>query len=156
MVGIISIANGIGRLLWAWFSDALGRRNVFLVMFLLQAVLFFLVPTQHAFPILVALCFIILSCYGGGFGTMPAFTADYFGTKWVGAIYGLMLTAWGFAGVFGPQLIANIRQATGSYSGAMTIIAWVMLVSLFLPLIIHPDHHETHTDRTIPGKLAAK
>jgi OFA family oxalate/formate antiporter-like MFS transporter len=134
LVGIISIANGAGRLLWAWFSDAIGRRNVFLIMFLLQAVLFFLLPSMRAFTLLALVCFIIISCYGGGFGTMPAFAADYFGTKWVGSIYGLMLTAWGFAGVFGPLLIANIRQATGSYGGALITIACILLVSSLLPL----------------------
>ena len=136
MVGIISIANGAGRLLWAWLSDAIGRRNVFFIMFLVQAALFFLMPTQREFTILVTLCFIVLSCYGGGFGTMPAFAADLFGPRWIGSIYGLMLTAWGFAGVFGPLLIARIREVTGSYSGALTIIACVMLVSSLLPLLI--------------------
>ena len=136
MVGIISIANGAGRLLWAWLSDAIGRRNVFLIMFLVQAGLFFLMPSQREFAILVALCFIVLSCYGGGFGTMPAFATDFFGPKWIGSIYGLMLTAWGFAGIFGPLLIARIREATGSYGGALTIIACVMLVSSLLPLLV--------------------
>jgi predicted MFS family arabinose efflux permease len=66
--------NGVGRLLWAWLSDAIGRRNVFFIMFLLQAALFFLMPSQREFAILVTLCFIVLSCFGGGFGTMPAFS----------------------------------------------------------------------------------
>jgi OFA family oxalate/formate antiporter-like MFS transporter len=136
MVGIISIANGAGRLLWAWLSDATGRRNVFLIMFLLQAGLFFLLPSQREFAMLVTLCFIILSCYGGGFGTMPAFATDYFGSKWIGSIYGLMLTAWSFGGVFGPLPIARIREVTGSYAGALTIIACVMLISSLLPLIV--------------------
>jgi MFS transporter, OFA family, oxalate/formate antiporter len=136
MVGIISIANGAGRLLWAWLSDAIGRRNVLFIMFLVQAALFFLMPSQREFTILVTLCFIVLSCYGGGFGTMPAFAADLFGPRWIGSIYGLMLTAWGFAGVFGPLLIARIREVTGSYSGALTIIACVMLVSSLLPLLV--------------------
>jgi MFS transporter, OFA family, oxalate/formate antiporter len=136
MVGVISIANGIGRLLWAWFSDAIGRRNVFLIMFLLQAVLFFLLPSLRQFTLLALVCFIIISCYGGGFGTMPAFAADYFGTKWVGSIYGLMLTAWGFAGVFGPLLIANMRQATGNYGSALVTIACILLVSGLLPIVL--------------------
>jgi OFA family oxalate/formate antiporter-like MFS transporter len=134
MVGIISIANGAGRLLWAWLSDSLGRPRVFLIMFLLQAALFFVMPAQRNFVLLVTSAFLILSCYGGAFGTMPAFATDYFGPKFVGSIYGLMLTAWGFGGLFGPLLIARIREATGSYSGAMTIIGWVMLVSSVLPL----------------------
>jgi OFA family oxalate/formate antiporter-like MFS transporter len=138
MVGIISIANGIGRLLWAWLSDGIGRRNVFLIMFLLQAVLFFLLPSLREFVLLATVCSIIISCYGGGFGTMPAFAADYFGSKWVGPIYGLMLTAWGFAGVFGPLLIANMRQATGNYAGALIAIACILLVSSLLPMVLRP------------------
>jgi OFA family oxalate/formate antiporter-like MFS transporter len=142
MVGLISIANGLGRLLWAWFSDAIGRRNVFLIMFLLQAALFFVLPSQHEFTALATICFIVISCYGGGFGTMPAFAADFFGPKWVGSIYGLMLTAWGFAGVFGPLLIANIRQTTGKYDLALVIIALILLVSSVLPLIVRAHRVE--------------
>jgi OFA family oxalate/formate antiporter-like MFS transporter len=89
MVGIISIANALGRLLWAWLSDATGRRNVFLIMFLVQALVFFIMPSQREFAILVSLSFVVLSCYGGGFGTMPAFATDFFGPKSIGSIYGL-------------------------------------------------------------------
>ena len=142
MVGLISIANGLGRLLWAWFSDAIGRRNVFLIMFLLQAVLFFILPSQHEFTALATICFIVISCYGGGFGTMPAFATDFFGPKWVGSIYGLMLTAWGFAGVFGPLLIAKIRQSTGRYDLALVVIALIMLISSVLPLIVRAHRLE--------------
>jgi OFA family oxalate/formate antiporter-like MFS transporter len=142
MVGLISIANGIGRLAWAWLSDAIGRRNVFLIMFLLQGILFLILPSQREFTALASICFVIISCYGGGFGTMPAFAADFFGTKWVGSIYGLMLTAWGFGGVFGPLLVANIRQATGKYDLALVIIAVIMLVSSVLPLIMRAHRGE--------------
>jgi OFA family oxalate/formate antiporter-like MFS transporter len=142
MVGLISIANGIGRLAWAWLSDAIGRRNVFLIMFLLQAILFFILPSQREFTALASICFVVISCYGGGFGTMPAFAADFFGAKWVGSIYGLMLTAWGFGGVFGPLLIANIRQATGKYDLALVIIAVIMLVSSVLPLVVRAHRVE--------------
>src|SRR3954453_7669610 len=116
LVGIISIANGAGRFLWAWFSDLIGRRTVFLTMFLVQAVAFWLLTSVSTFTIFTSIAFVILMCYGGGFGTMPAFAADYFGPKDVGSIYGLMLTAWGFAGVLGPTLIARIRQGTGHYA----------------------------------------
>jgi len=138
MVGIISIANGAGRFLWAWLSDYIGRRWVFLIMFLLQAVIFFLMPHVTAFSIFTILAFIILLCYGGGFGTMPAFAADYFGPRDVGSIYGLMLTAWGFGGMLGPLLIAYIRENTGVYTQALYIIAGIMLVSAILPFIIRP------------------
>ena len=147
MVGTISIANGAGRLIWAWLSDGIGRRAVFAVMFLLQAALFFILPSLHAFPILVAFCFVIISCYGGGFGTMPAFATDYFGPKFVGAIYGLMLTAWGFGGVAGPYVIAWIRQASGSYSGALIIMGWVVLVSTLLPLLLRGPKAADAADR---------
>lgn len=76
---------------------------------------------------------------------MPAFTADYFGAKNVGPIYGLMLTAWGFASAFGPLLIAYLRQADGTYRGALHIIAGVMLVSAVLPVLVSPPR-ETDLD----------
>ena len=140
LVGIISIANGAGRFLWAWFSDFIGRKPVFLTMFLVQAVAFLLLSHVSGFVSLAVLTFVILLCYGGGFGTMPAFAADYFGAKNVGPIYGLMLTAWGFASAFGPLLIAYMRQANGTYRGALHIIAGVMLVSAALPVLVSPPH----------------
>jgi OFA family oxalate/formate antiporter-like MFS transporter len=138
LVGIISIANGAGRFLWAWLSDFIGRRYIFLTMFLLQTVIFFLLASAGNFTLLTILAFAILLCYGGGFGTMPAFAADYFGPSNVGSIYGLMLTAWGFAGVAGPALIAHLRQQTGHYGQALHIIALITLVSAILPVIIRP------------------
>lgn len=140
LVGIISIANGSGRFLWAWFSDLVGRRWVFLSMFVIQVLVFLLLPRVQSFPTFSALCFVILLCYGGGFGTMPAFAADYFGAENVGSIYGLMLTAWGFAGVLGPTLIARIRQSTGHYSQALSVIAVIMLGSAVIPFIVRPPY----------------
>ena len=143
LVSIISVGNAAGRFLWAWLSDAIGRKWVFLVMFLLQAALFFLLPVVGAsFVMLAILSFIIVSCYGGGFGTMPAFNADYFGSKNVGMIYGLMITAWGFAGVLGPQLISIMYDATRSYAGAFYILAGIMLVSSIVPFIVRPPKRE--------------
>jgi MFS transporter, OFA family, oxalate/formate antiporter len=138
MVGIISIANGSGRFLWAWLSDFVGRRWVFLAMFLLQAALFFVMPGVTGFSIFTLIAFVILLCYGGGFGTMPAFTADYFGVRDVGSIYGLMLTAWGCGSALGPLLIAHIRETTGHYSEALHVFAVIMLVSAAIPFIVHP------------------
>ncbi len=140
LVGIISIANGAGRFLWAWFSDLIGRRWVFLIMFVVQAIVFAVMPKVSSFSAFTVLCFIVLLCYGGGFGTMPAFAADYFGPENVGSIYGLMLTAWGFAGLFGPMMIARIRQSTGHYSHALYVIAGVMLCSAVIPLIVRPPY----------------
>ena len=142
LVGLISIANGAGRFLWAWLSDFIGRRAVFLAMFSIQAVLFALLPSVDSFPAFTALALLILLCYGGGFGTMPAFTADYFGAENVGPIYGLMLTAWGFAGALGPLAIATIRQNTGRYQDALYLIAVVMLVSAVIPMFVRAPEAE--------------
>jgi OFA family oxalate/formate antiporter-like MFS transporter len=138
LVGLISIANGSGRLLWAWLSDVTGRRRVFVTMFLLQAVAFVLLSRAESFGALGVLAFVVLLCYGGGFGTMPAFAADFFGAANVGSIYGLMLTAWGCAAVAGPTLIARIREATGHYTEALDLIAAMMLVAAVIPLFVRP------------------
>ena len=114
------------------------RRSAFVVMFLLQVLLFWILPEVASVAALTFVSFVVLMRYGGGFGTMPAFTADYFGSKNVGPIYGLMLTAWGFATAFGPLLIAHMRQTSGNYRGALHVIAIVMLVSISLPLIVSP------------------
>lgn len=138
MVGVVSIGNAFGRVFWAWASDSITRRVTFVVMFLAQTLLFWTLPSINSAGVLTVVAFIVLMCYGGGFGTMPAFAADYFGTKNVGAIYGLMLTAWGCASAFGPLLIAFLRQSTGSYARGLHVIAGVMAVSVLLPLVVSP------------------
>jgi OFA family oxalate/formate antiporter-like MFS transporter len=138
MVGVASIGNALGRVFWAWASDSITRRATFAVMFLAQVVLFWALPAINTPGVLTVVAFIVLMCYGGGFGTMPAFAADYFGSRNVGPIYGLMLTAWGFASAFGPLLIAYMRQADGAYGGALHVIAGVMAASVVLPLIVSP------------------
>lgn len=138
MVGVASIGNAFGRVFWAWASDSITRRATFAVMFLAQVALFWALPGINSPGTLTIVAFIVLMCYGGGFGTMPAFAADYFGSKNVGPIYGLMLTAWGFASAFGPLLIAYMRQAKGSYAEGLHVIAGVMAVSIVLPLIVSP------------------
>jgi OFA family oxalate/formate antiporter-like MFS transporter len=138
MVGITSIGNALGRVFWAWVSDAITRRWTFVTMFLLQVGLFWVLPGLASATILTVLSFIILMCYGGGFGTMPAFSADYFGSKNVGPIYGLMLTAWGSASAFGPLLIAHMRQSDGSYTGGLHVVASIMAVSTLLPILVKP------------------
>jgi OFA family oxalate/formate antiporter-like MFS transporter len=149
MVGLISIANGSGRFLWAWFSDAVGRRTVFLIMFLLQSVAFLILSQVHQFALLSLWAFLVLLCYGGGFGTMPAFATDYFGAGQIGSIYGLMLTAWGCAAVFGPSLVAGIRQATGHYQGAMRWLALATLVSAVVPLVLRPPRERHSRDFSV-------
>jgi OFA family oxalate/formate antiporter-like MFS transporter len=138
MVGLASIGNAFGRVFWAWVSDLMTRRATFFVMFLLQVLLFWFLPNARAVSVMTVLTFVVLMCYGGGFGTMPAFAADYFGSKNVGPIYGLMLTAWGSASAVGPLMIAYMRQTTGSYRGALHVIAGVMAISTLLPILVSP------------------
>lgn len=152
MVGVASIGNAVGRIFWAWISDAITRRWTFVTMFLLQVGLFWILPSMSSVTMLTVLSFIILMCYGGGFGTMPAFTADYFGSKNVGPIYGLMLTAWGTASAFGPLLIAHMRQSSGSYTSGLHVIAGIVAVSMILPILVSPPKAATAESRaSSPG-----
>lgn len=157
MVGVVSLGNALGRVFWAGVSDVITRKATFFVMFLLQVLLFWFLPSITSASILTVVAFVVLLCYGGGFGTMPAFAADYFGAKNVGPIYGLMLTAWGFASAFGPLLIAYMRQASGTYRDALHVIAGVMLISAVLPMLVSPPR-ETNSDFTaqMPNSLSSK
>ncbi len=160
MVGLTSIGNAVGRVFWAWVSDLTTRRITFLVMFLLQVILFWILPNVAAVASMTILAFVVLMCYGGGFGTMPAFAADYFGSKNVGPIYGLMLTAWGTASAVGPLLIAYMRQITGSYHRPLHVIAVVMAISALLPLVISAPRlrtvEEITTDETKVSRIGSK
>jgi OFA family oxalate/formate antiporter-like MFS transporter len=138
MVGVVSIGNAAGRIFWASISDAITRRWTFALMFAVQFGLFWIMPRLTAAGVLSGVSFVILMCYGGGFGTMPAFTADYFGAKNVGPIYGLMMTAWGTASIVGTQLFAHLRQSTGAYSSGLHVIAIVMAASVILPILVSP------------------
>ena len=149
MVGIVSIGNSVGRIFWAWVSDGITRRWTFLIMYLLQFGLFWFLPTLTSVSIITLVSFAILMCYGGGFGTMPAFAADYFGAKNVGPIYGLMLTAWGFASYFGPQLIVKMLGPSGSYTRGLHAIAVVVLLSSILPIVVSPPKGKAAGRRSV-------
>ena len=135
MVGVISIFNGLGRVFWAWVSDHIGRARVYFLLYLIQVVVFFSLPHIASVTIFSIAFAIIGLCYGGGFGTMPSFTADYFGAKYMGGIYGWILLAWGAGAIPSPIMIARLRQLTGQYTTGIYVIAIVMAVSLVLPLI---------------------
>jgi MFS transporter, OFA family, oxalate/formate antiporter len=135
IVGVISIFNALGRVFWAWVSDFAGRAAVYMLFYIIYCAIFFLLPnahTQFTFTIAVA---IIGLCYGGGFGVMPSFTADLFGSRYVGGIYGWILLAWGAGAIPSPILIARVRQTTGTYELAIHIVAFVMFAVVFLLLI---------------------
>jgi OFA family oxalate/formate antiporter-like MFS transporter len=138
LVGLISIGNGLGRVLWAWISDVTNRKAAFLTMYLLQAVLFWTFHWIHSPIILTIVIFILVVCYGGGYGITPALTADYFGAKNVGSIYGLILLPWAFPAAFGPLLFAYLREVTGGYNQALYLIAGMLTIAMALPILISP------------------
>jgi OFA family oxalate/formate antiporter-like MFS transporter len=108
------------------------------MMYLLQAILFWSYPNLSSPTLLLAVTFIILVSYGGGYGITPAFAADYFGPRHVGPIFGLMLVPWAFPAAFGPLLFAYLRQATGGYSQPLYLIAGMLTVAMILPIVVKP------------------
>src|SRR6202142_2474211 len=155
MLGIASIGNAVGRIFWASISDVITRRWTFTAMYVTQVFLFWFLPDTTSVVVLTGLSFIILMCYGGGFGTMPAFTADYFGSKNVGPIYGLMMTAWGCASAFGSLLFAQFRQSSGSVAGGLHVIAGIMALSTLLPILVSPPKPFTKTAERPNRNVAA-
>ena len=135
IVGIISIFNGGGRIFWAWISDLIGRGQAYFLIFLIQIPLFFLLPQIHEVVMFTVVVCIIQLCYGGGFGVMPSFTADFFGSKYVGSIYGWILMGWGLAAVPAPLLMAYVFQKYGSFDGAILALGVVLIISLIFPLL---------------------
>jgi OFA family oxalate/formate antiporter-like MFS transporter len=133
--GFIALFNGLGRFFWGAVSDRIGRNAAYLLIYGSQAVIFFLVGGVHTLPVVAILFAIVLLDYGGGFGTMPSFTADYFGTKYMGVNYGWILLAWGVGGVVGPIFVSLVKDATGSFSGALPVIAAMLLVAAILPIV---------------------
>ncbi len=154
-VGLLSIFNMGGRFAWASLSDYIGRKNTYFVFFILGIILYSLVPYFGGagnLPLFILCFLIIISMYGGGFATVPAYLKDMFGTRYVGAIHGLLLTAWAAAGVFGPVLVNYIRQYqidTGvpkaqAYNVTMYIMAGLLVVGFvanFLIKAVDDRHH---------------
>ncbi|MEQ8798782.1 MAG: OFA family MFS transporter [Salinisphaeraceae bacterium] len=159
-VGLLSIFNMAGRFIWASASDYLGRKNTYLVFFALGMALYAAVPPAAAMGsvVLYVLCYcVIMSMYGGGFATVPAYLKDLFGTMHVGAIHGRLLTAWAAAGVMGPVLINYIREfqieAGVPKAQAYTVTMYIMVGLLFLGLIcnaliraVDSRHHHGEPD----------
>jgi len=135
--GFIAVFNGLGRFFWGAVSDRIGRNWAYLLIYGTQVVIFFIVGGVHSLPLVIALFAIVLLDYGGGFGTMPSFTADYFGTKYMGVNYGWILLAWGVGGVVGPIFVAIVKDRTGTFAGALPVIAVMLAVAMILPIVTH-------------------
>lgn len=136
VVGILAVFNGIGRVLWGGISDRIGRNLAFILILGIQAVVFAAMPWLHGVGALSLAFALVLLCNGGSFGTLPAFNADYFGTKYMGYNYGLLITAWGCAGVVGPELAARVKDVTGSYVATLVPVALMLLAATALPAIV--------------------
>jgi MFS family permease len=154
-VGLMSLFNMGGRFFWASVSDYIGRKNTYFVFFILGTILYSAVPQTGAVGsvTLFVLCFcIIISMYGGGFATVPAYLRDMFGTRYVGAIHGLLLTAWSMAGIFGPVLVNYIREynvmhgvaKAQAYNVTMYVMAALLVVGLICNAFVKAVHERHH------------
>jgi MFS family permease len=148
-VGLLSLANMSGRFLWSSFSDIIGRRATYATFFALGAVLYWSIPiVGHSGRVwlFVLVCVVVLTMYGGGFATIPAYLRDMFGTMHVGAIHGRLLTAWSMAGVLGPVLVNYIREAqiragiskADAYAPSMHIMAILLVIGFVANLLMRP------------------
>ena len=156
-VGLMSLFNMGGRFFWASVSDLIGRKSTYFVFFVLGFVLYAAVPyiASAGSVSLFVLCFcVIISMYGGGFATVPAYLKDMFGTRYVGAIHGMLLTAWSAAGVFGPVLVNYIRQynvnhgipKAQAYNVTMYLMAALLAVGFLCNLFIKAVHERHHME----------
>jgi MFS family permease len=148
-VGLLSLANMIGRFFWSSTSDKIGRKPTYMIFFALGAVLYFSVPSSGrmgSVGLFVTLYAVILSMYGGGFATIPAYLRDLFGTIQVGAIHGRLLTAWSAAGIAGPALVNYIREyqiahgvpKAASYNTTMYIMGGLLIVGFICNALVQP------------------
>jgi MFS family permease len=140
---------------WASFSDKIGRKATYFTFFLLGFVLYAAIPSMAqagSLALFVAFFCIILSMYGGGFATVPAYLADMFGTKFVGAIHGRLLTAWSAAGVFGPVLVNYLREyqldhgvaRADAYTITMYILSGLLILGFIRNWLVRPVSEEHH------------
>ncbi|ABM28907.1 L-lactate MFS transporter [Nitratidesulfovibrio vulgaris] len=139
MVGLMGLFNGGGRIGWASLSDYLGRGRTYMAFFLIQICAFMALTTTTSHLGFQCLIFIILTCYGGGFSTLPAFLGDMFGTKQLGTIHGYELTAWGIAGMVGPSIVTRVLEATGSYTMTLYIFTGFLTFAFIVSCLLCMD-----------------
>jgi OFA family oxalate/formate antiporter-like MFS transporter len=145
-LGIMALLNGLGRLFWGGMSDKLGRTKTVMACFVVYILAFvFVLPNSNTYLTwLVGICAVGFA-YGGYLALMPSLTADYFGTKSLGANYGYLFTAWGIAGVGGPFMIDFIKTATGAFTNAMYITAGACVVGILLAAVAKPPKSVAET-----------
>ena len=134
-VGFLGLFNGGGRIFWAAISERIGRMTTFVAILAIEGVCLLLLPHATNPVLFFVLAALVYLCYGGSFGTMPATAGDFFGVKFAGAIYGLMLIAWSLGGVVGPLITAKLIGTDKSYTTAYTVIGVIALVAIVLPII---------------------
>ncbi|UCZ53184.1 OFA family MFS transporter [Bacillus shivajii] len=155
MVGLMGLFNGIGRLGWASISDYIGRPNVYTAFFAIQIVSFLLLPSITHALIFQLVLFLIITCYGGGFASIPAYIGDLFGTKQLGAIHGYILTAWSAAGLAGPIIASWIREVTNSYALTLYIFGGMFIVAFAVSLFIRADIKQLRAKNEQEEELAS-
>ena len=141
----ISLFNGIGRIMWASLSDYIGRANTYVAFFAIQMIAFPLLANLTANPVLfMIVTFVILTCYGGGFASIPAYISDLFGLKELPTIHGFILTAWSLAGIAGPLLNAYVYEQTESYQQSLYIFGGAFVVALAVSLLMKLEMRRVH------------
>ena len=165
-VGLMSLFNMAGRFFWASTSDYIGRKNTYFCFFVIGAVLYALVPYTGSIgsvALFVLAYAVIFSMYGGGFATVPAYLRDMFGTQYVGAIHGMLITAWSMAGIFGPVLVNYIRQyqldhgvpSAQAYNVSMYVMACLLVVGFVCNFFVQAVHERHHMKMPIAPSRAA-
>ncbi|WP_258238848.1 OFA family MFS transporter [Arcobacter sp. CECT 8985] len=135
-VGLMGVFNGAGRIFWASISDFLTRPVVYIIFFATQIIAFYALPSIKELLVFQVVLYFIMSCYGGGFASIPAYIGDIFGTKELGAIHGYILTAWAAAGLVGPLIISNVKDMTGSYSQTLYVFAGFFCIALVVSILM--------------------
>ncbi len=153
----ISLFNGLGRIIWASFSDFIGRSNTYIAFFVIQIAAFPLLANLTGAPTaFMAVTFLILTCYGGGFASIPAYISDLFGLKEMPTIHGFILTAWSMAGIVGPMLNAYVYEKTHSYQQSLYVFGGAFVVALIVAIMMKFEIKRLHRHYTDAEVEAAR